>query len=123
MRRRPPGTTRTDPRFPYTTLFRSAVGAALVALGLAIRPIERNVGVKMLWAVAVFGAVTVGFGLSNSFALSLALLVVMGAADMFSVFVRSEEHTSELQSLMRISYAVFCLKKNTDQAKAQAVYI
>src|SRR3546814_16627472 len=42
----------------------------------------------MLWAVAVFGAVTVGFGLSNSFALSLALLVVMGAADMFSVFVR-----------------------------------
>src|SRR3546814_3222431 len=60
----------------------------LVARGLAIRPIERNVGVKMLWAVAVFGAVTVGFGLSNSFALSLALLVVMGAADMFSVFVR-----------------------------------
>src|SRR3546814_1958310 len=65
-----------------------AVGAALVALGLAIRPIERNVGVKMLWAVAVFGAVTVGFGLSNRFALSLALLVVMGAAEMFSVFVR-----------------------------------
>ncbi len=65
-----------------------AVGAAVVALGLAIRPIERNVGVKMLWAVAVFGAVTVGFGLSTSFVLSLALLVVMGAADMFSVFVR-----------------------------------
>lgn len=65
-----------------------AVGAAVVALGLAIRPIERNVGVKMLWAVAVFGAVTVGFGLSTSFALSLGLLVIMGAADMFSVFVR-----------------------------------
>ncbi|SNS45838.1 MFS transporter [Sphingopyxis indica] len=65
-----------------------AVGAALVALGLAFRPIERNVGVKMLWAVAVFGGVTVGFGLSTNFFLSLALLVVMGAADMFSVFVR-----------------------------------
>jgi len=65
-----------------------AVGAAVVALGLAIRPIERNVGVKMLWAVAVFGAVTVGFGLSTHFFLSLGLLVIMGAADMFSVFVR-----------------------------------
>ncbi len=65
-----------------------AVGAAAVALGLAFRPIERNVGVKMLWAVAVFGAVTVGFGLSTSFPLSLAMLVIMGAADMFSVFVR-----------------------------------
>ena len=65
-----------------------AVGAAVVALGLAIRPIERNVGVKMLWAVAAFGAGTVAFGLSTNFLLSLALLVVMGAADMFSVFVR-----------------------------------
>ncbi|PAL19481.1 MFS transporter [Sphingopyxis sp. GW247-27LB] len=65
-----------------------AVGAAAVALGLAIRPIERNVGVKMLWAVAVFGVVTVGFGLSTHFFLSLGLLVIMGAADMFSVFVR-----------------------------------
>lgn len=65
-----------------------ALGAAVVALGLAFRPIERNVGVKMLWAVAVFGAVTVGFGLSTNFILSLGLLVIMGAADMFSVFVR-----------------------------------
>nr|WP_310087016.1 MULTISPECIES: MFS transporter [unclassified Sphingopyxis] len=65
-----------------------AVGAAVVALGLAFRPIERNVGVKMLWAVAVFGAGTVAFGLSTNFFLSLALLVLMGAADMFSVFVR-----------------------------------
>ncbi len=65
-----------------------AVGAAAVALGLAFRPIERNVGVKMLWAVAVFGAGTVAFGLSTNFILSLGLLVLMGAADMFSVFVR-----------------------------------
>ena len=65
-----------------------AVGAAVVALGLAFRPIERNVGVKMLWAVAAFGAGTVAFGFSTNVFLSLGLLVLMGAADMFSVFVR-----------------------------------
>ncbi|MDK2761591.1 MAG: MFS transporter [Sphingopyxis sp.] len=65
-----------------------AIGAALVALGLSFRPIERNVGVKMLWAVAVFGAGTVAFGLSTNFLLSLGLLALIGAADMFSVFVR-----------------------------------
>ena len=65
-----------------------ALGSVGVAVGLAIRPIERNVGVKMLWAVAVFGGTTIGFGYSTSLLLSLALLVVMGAADMFSVFVR-----------------------------------
>ena len=65
-----------------------ALGAAVVALGLSIRPIERNVGVKMLWAVAVFGVATVAFGLSTSLFLSLAMLVLLGAADMFSVFVR-----------------------------------
>ncbi|MCW5646412.1 MAG: MFS transporter [Sphingopyxis sp.] len=71
-------------------LMRAAVafGSVAVAVGLAIRPIERNVGVKMLWAVAVFGATTIAFGYSTSLLLSLALLVVMGAADMFSVFVR-----------------------------------
>lgn len=65
-----------------------ALGSVAVAIGLAIRPIERNVGVKMLWAVAVFGAGTVAFGFSTNLLLSLGLLVIMGAADMFSVFVR-----------------------------------
>ena len=65
-----------------------ALGSVGVAVGLAIRPIERNVGVKMLWAVAAFGAGTVVFGLSTNLILSLFVLVVMGAADMFSVFVR-----------------------------------
>lgn len=65
-----------------------ALGAAVVALGLSIRPIERDVGVKMLWAVVVFGLATVAFGLSTSLTLSLAMLVLLGAADMFSVFVR-----------------------------------
>lgn len=66
-----------------------AVGAAIIAVGLAFRPIENDVGIKMLWAVAIFGAVTIGFGVSTNFYLSLGLLVIMGAADMFSVFVRN----------------------------------
>ncbi len=66
-----------------------AAGAALVALGLAIRPLARNVGVKMLWAVVVFGLATIVFGLSHSFWLSLGMLAVLGAADMVSVYIRS----------------------------------
>ncbi len=65
-----------------------ALGASAVALFLAFVPVNRNVGVKMLWAVVIFGLATIGFGLSTHFLLSLLLLVVLGAADMFSVYVR-----------------------------------
>lgn len=67
----------------------SAAGAAVVALLLSFRPLEKNVGVKMLASVALYGAMTVGFGVSRVFVLSLACLVIMGAADMISVFIRS----------------------------------
>ena len=67
----------------------TALGAAVVAAWLAWRPLENDVGVKMLWAVAAFGAATVAFALSRNFALSLALLAFLGAADMVSVFIRS----------------------------------
>lgn len=66
-----------------------AAGASLVALWLSFRPFDTNVGVKMLWAVVVFGLATIGFGLSRNFLLSLSLLAILGAADMISVFVRS----------------------------------
>jgi MFS family permease len=66
-----------------------AAGAAVTAVALAIRPIERGVGVKMLGCVALFGVATIVFGLSRNFALSLAALIVVGASDMVSVFVRS----------------------------------
>jgi MFS family permease len=66
-----------------------ALGAAAMAVWLGIRPIERNVGAKMLWAVAAFGLATVVFGLSRSFPLSLAALVFLGAADAISVFIRN----------------------------------
>lgn len=65
-----------------------AIGATLTAIWFSFRPLKRNVGVKMLAAVAVFGAATVGFGLSRNMALSLGCLSLLGAADMFSVYVR-----------------------------------
>jgi len=65
-----------------------AVGATLTALFFSIRPIKTDVGVKMLSAVVVFGAATAIFGASTWFPLSLAMLAVLGAADMFSVYIR-----------------------------------
>jgi len=66
-----------------------AFGAAIVGIALSVRPLERHVGVIMLGAVAVFGVATAIFGISTSFYLSLAMLAILGAADMISVFVRN----------------------------------
>jgi len=66
-----------------------ALGAASVALWLSFRPLQREVGVKMLWAVAAFGALTIAFAFSRYFVLSLTILAMMGAVDMISVFIRS----------------------------------
>jgi MFS family permease len=65
-----------------------ALGATLVAIFFSFRPLKNDVGVKMLGAVAIFGAATIGFGLSRSMAISLFCLTILGAADMFSVYVR-----------------------------------
>src|SRR3546814_3713099 len=89
MIRRPPRSTRTDTLFPYTTLFRSLVHAAQLLAALARR----------LEADARDAA---HFGIGIAHGVEAFALAAEG---------RSEEHTSELQSLMRISYAVFCLKK------------
>src|SRR3546814_8631535 len=91
MIRRPPRSTRTDTLFPYTTLFRSAFR---IDVGDLDEEIEPAVGIV---AVACFG-----HGSSSLHA---------GRHSASPDDARSEEHTSELQSLMRISYAVFCLKK------------
>jgi MFS family permease len=66
-----------------------AVGAAVTGIALAVRPIERRAGAKMLAGAAVFGVATIVFGASRSFALSLVALAVVGASDMVSVVVRS----------------------------------
>ncbi|WP_420140633.1 MFS transporter [Sphingomonas sp.] len=65
-----------------------ALGSAATALWFAFRPLRHNVGLKMLVAVALFGASTVAFGLSRWLPLSLACLAVLGACDMLSVYVR-----------------------------------
>src|SRR3546814_7402625 len=94
MIRRPPRSTRTDTRFPYTTLFRSTaalVDAARDEAGAA--------------------------GLTSHLLVFLPTVLDPYAPELRRANVpagwaaRSEEHTSELQSLMRISYAVFCMKK------------
>ncbi|MBB3272341.1 MULTISPECIES: MFS transporter [Pseudomonas] len=65
-----------------------AVGALLMSVWLARFPFERNVGRTMFTAVGVFGVATIAFGLSTSFWFSLAVLVVLGAADMISMVIR-----------------------------------
>lgn len=66
-----------------------AVGALLVALWLAQRPLQSRSGLRMFQGVALFGVATIGFGLSTNIVLSCVFLFVLGAADMISVFVRS----------------------------------
>src|SRR3546814_4104444 len=132
MIRRPPGSTRTDTLFPYTTLFRSPVAVSLGPGGL-VTPLARflSLGIRRLahrrnnpGAGAAAGA-----GVLYQHFRRPERLPHRGAADwrpssagteadpgrhlLWSADGRSEEHTSELQSLMRISYAVFCLKKKT----------
>ncbi len=65
------------------------IGAAAASIWFSVRPLKRDVGVKMLAAVVVFALAILTFGVSTSFPLSLAALIVAGAADMVSVYVRS----------------------------------
>src|SRR3546814_6268154 len=96
MIRRPPRSTRTDTLFPYTTLFRSH------------RPRQRR-GVRGHQVARLHQVHRVD---------DIFLTDVTAAARDLLGQDRSEEHTSELQSLMRISYAVFCLKKKKRQNKS-----
>src|SRR3546814_1799699 len=102
MIRRPPRSTRTDTLFPYTTLFRSLTtfdGSIAYEKGsVELRLWARNLTNKRYIVTA--NDVTAFFYLSPTTA---------------NDTTRSEEHTSELQSLMRISYAVFCLKKKNNK--------
>lgn len=65
-----------------------AAGAAITAVWFSFRPLKDHVGPKMLWSVAVFGLATIIFGMSTYMPLSLAMLFIVGAADMFSVYIR-----------------------------------
>src|SRR3546814_4547439 len=108
MMRRPPGSTRTDTLFPYTTLFRSLVAvrpSTHLATGTPGCPYDKLSGAPSTRRVPRQTAMNHGrAGAWPAIRVSLS----QGGS------CRSEEHTSELQSLMRISYAVFCLNKKTD---------
>src|SRR3546814_8511248 len=112
MNRRPPISTRTDTLFPYTTLFRSAVGGRhhrkCLAVVQADFEADRRAQEKARDDAGHDGAVA----RRQQFGLVRTKGDIRGAG-------RSEEHTSELQSLMRISYAVFCLKKKKNQQQTR----
>src|SRR3546814_1136322 len=97
MIRRPPRSTRTDTLFPYTTLFRSTDAATQIPVAAIQRDETRPPGLQ---------------GRRDRRRRGLRRQPERRRDGMAR---RSEEHTSELQSLMRISYAVFCLKKKTNK--------
>src|SRR3546814_10053223 len=101
MLRRPPRSTRTDTLFPYTTLFRSG------------RQNHRRIG--FVAADAILLDQDAGLGTNPCLQKSIQRGCGPFAQQRRALPARSEEHTSELQSLMRISYAVFCLKKKKTQ--------
>src|SRR3546814_1742559 len=113
MIRRPPRSTRTDTLFPYTTLFRSDRAVVFCELAAAddataTAVVAQALGIDARPDVPLVERISGVVGDDE---------VVVLVDNCEHVLERSEEHTSELQSLMRISYAVFCLKKkNTKQA-------
>src|SRR3546814_9217083 len=112
MIRRPPRSTRTDTLFPYTTLFRSILPAYTLVNG---RIDWRNIGgiplTASLWGKNLFDVTYYSGGTE---------LANTGLG--FTAYFRSDEHTSELQSLMRTSYAVFSLKKKNCRVHREGAY-
>src|SRR3546814_4501228 len=107
MIRRPPRSTRTDTLFPYTTLFRSGDALVLDTEGARVDDFFRRLRMYKLRSRIELSQ----GGYRSAVAIGDDALDVLGLPAERGAAARSEEHTSELQSLMRISYAVFCLKK------------
>src|SRR3546814_9365914 len=103
MLRRPPRSTRTDTLFPYTTLFRS--NKTMTSTNV------KTVAMKRAALIIVDATTGRDYPIAPVSIAGLFDGVMPAYWGVFVVHNRSEEHTSELQSLMRISYAVFCLKK------------
>src|SRR3546814_7230719 len=124
MTRRPPGSTRTDTLFPYTTLFRSDVRViSSTALNLATEIEERRFREDLFYRLNVVPLVIPPLAERRDDIPPLVEhYLARFAAERRVPPPRSEEHTSELQSLMRISYAVFCLKKKTTTTTLDYIY-
>src|SRR3546814_5056202 len=112
MIRRPPRSTRTDTLFPYTTLFRSPQAAGSRITGSPLR-LKLNVFGRGPLHTQADCVITHPRPQTSVATESTSQPLERPCAYSDPPCLRSEEHTSELQSLMRISYAVFCLKKNT----------
>src|SRR3546814_4512695 len=117
MIRRPPRSTRTDTLFPYTTLFRSRRQRGRLPLGEADRLLPSGRGEPLIDLEARGRGQLADHLADGHRQLPECRLGVSWRE------TRSEEHTSELQSLMRISYAVFCLKKKTNNIIQHNLYI
>src|SRR3546814_8433976 len=119
MVRRPPRSTRTDTLFPYTTLFRSVCQMSIIVLSPCGSSFSLLVAQPPSTATARASARPLFKFESMAFSCAVIDLAAFGIEiDGERLFeMRSEEHTSELQSLMRISYAVFCLKKKKTTIK------
>src|SRR3546814_7702115 len=123
MIRRPPRSTRTDTLFPYTTLFRSHAFGDVVCAGSAPLQVmlsfefgvDAEGGADHAACSSAFAdeLTTRGIALGKCHSGRTSGVTAVTIAVIAGRPARSEEHTSELQSLMRISYAVFCLKKKT----------
>src|SRR3546814_7818041 len=123
MIRRPPRSTRTDTLFPYTTLFRSPQAAQAQVVPAQVPPAQAtqasptaskpagDAKVSVYTSKPLTNRKTVSITQTEERQLNMMLMAVTTS--------RSEEHTSELQSLMRISYAVFCLKKKNNKNQNQ----
>src|SRR3546814_3397244 len=131
MRRRPPRSTRTDTLFPYTTLFRSPVRIAILTISDSRIAADDRSGDKLAQLLTAAGHILAARALIRD-ETDLIVSRLLGWIDDPEVDVvittggtgltgRSEEHTSELQSLMRISYAVFCLKKKKNENTMQDI--
>src|SRR3546814_3417071 len=126
MIRRPPRSTRTDTLFPYTTLFRSPhrTRPRMVLRGRAIHItiISSNFLHGLSFGVKL-GVFSCRFGTVSPDIYRKIKQIGVPLESLLRYQPRSEEHTSELQSLMRISYAVFCLKKKTTQTTQHRITI
>src|SRR3546814_1821665 len=117
MIRRPPRSTRTDTLFPYTTLFRSEGKVKQWNLGLSydFEVVKLHAGFGQtrdgLINALSYGDIKGGDVFIDDLKANLYTVGLSAPLGAGKIMARSEEHTSELQSLMRISYAVFCLKK------------
>src|SRR3546814_8839788 len=125
MIRRPPRSTRTDTLFPYTTLFRSLgeqISKQLLYYPTVSREdfaVDGHDRRGRLTTLLDSGRIAADLGLDPLDAGHDRAMICGGPQMLADFRSRSEEHTSELQSLMRISYAVFCLTKNTKYKRTQ----